>query len=188
MAITGIILAGGKSNRMGFEKGLLPWKSKPMVEWVLAALQPHCDRILISANNTAGYHFLKQEIVKDHYKNIGPMGGLHAGLSGSETEHNIVVACDMPLVDAEIIEMLIGNAASYQVVAPEIDENILPVCAYYHRSVLEVLNREIESGLFKTRLFLEKLRVKTISISDETIKLKLLNVNTPYDLNRLKAL
>ena len=162
------------------------WKGKPLVQYSIEALRPFCDHIIISTNN-GEYARFGFPLIKDEYPNIGPMGGLHAGLKASESEHHIVLSCDMPLVDDEIIGLLLNDRALYQVVAPMINEQIFPVCAYYHKSVLEALNKEIGSEMYKMKLFLDKLKVRRIWVDELRLKHKLININTIQELSQLQT-
>lgn len=183
-SLTGIILAGGKSERMGADKGLMEWKGKRLVEYSVHALRPICDRIIICTNND-GYSYLGLSIVKDKYTGIGPIGGLHAGLIVSDTDHNIVLSCDMPLVDQDVIELLLTNVLDFQAVVPVIKGHQIGVCAYYHKSVLETLESEIKNNFFKLKLFLQKLRVREILIQDAALQYKLQNINSMEDFRKL---
>jgi len=185
--LTGIILAGGKSERMGKDKGLMDWKGKPLVQYSIEALRQFCDHIIISTNNDE-YARFGFPLIKDEYPNIGPMGGLHAGLKASKSEHHIILSCDMPLVDAEIIRLLLTGSENYQAVVPVVDGRLIPVCAYYHWSALPLLEREIRAGLHKTVLFLQRLRVKELLIRSRGLQNKFVNINTIEDFEFLESL
>jgi len=77
--ITGSILAGGESRRMGTEKGLVDFRGKPMIAYAVDAFLPYCDQILISANN-ASYNYLGFQVVKDEFPDSGPLGGIYSCL------------------------------------------------------------------------------------------------------------
>jgi len=186
-ALTGIILAGGKSERMGQDKGLMEWNGKRLVEYSIEALMPFCNNIIIITNNPA-YSFLRFQMVKDIYQGIGPMGGIHAGLKASGNEHNIILSCDMPLIDKEVISLILGSATGYQAVVPVVEKRLFPVCAYYHSSALPLLENEIKSGLYKTVLFLQRLRFKELLITNSELKNKFFNINTLEDFDYLKSL
>lgn len=183
---TGIILAGGKSERMGSDKGLIKWQGRHLVEYSVATLRPFCSNIVISTNNLA-YSFLGYPIVKDEHQGIGPMGGMHAGMKASISEHNIILSCDMPLIDEEVISLLLDSVAGYQAVIPVVDKRLFPVCAYFHSSILPILDQEIEAGLHKTVLFLQRIRFKELSITDARLKRKFLNINTIEEFESLNS-
>ena len=88
--ITGIILAAGKSSRMGTEKGLLSFKSINFIENIINTIKPFCDEIIISSNSNH-YDYLSFKIVDDNYNDKGPIAGLEACLSKSKTDKNLFV-------------------------------------------------------------------------------------------------
>src|SRR5690606_20588107 len=102
METTGIILAGGKSSRMGRNKALLDFHGQTVIETIANELQKIVNHLIIVTNNQEDYAFLQLPMVSDKWQGIGPLAGIHAGLSISKTEKNLVVACDMPFVSREI--------------------------------------------------------------------------------------
>lgn len=185
--LTGIVLAGGKSERMGLDKGLMEWKGRQLVQYSIEALRPFCGHILIIAGNNE-YARFGFPMVKDEYPDIGPMGGLHAGLKASNNEHHIVLSCDMPMVDEEIIRSLLAGSRNYQAVVPAVDNRLIPVCAYYNSSAFPALENEIRAGLHKTVLFLQHLRFKELLITRTGLKSKFFNINTSEDFEHLESL
>ncbi len=105
--VTGIILSGGKSSRLGEEKGLALFNGKPLIQYAIDILKPVCDKIIISANNQLDeYAKFGFEIVEDQVKGIGPMAGLIAGLNKSVTRYNFVLSCDTPFVQWKTIDSI----------------------------------------------------------------------------------
>lgn len=152
--ITGIVLAGGKSSRMGADKGLLLFRGKPLVTWTTELLGGFCHRILISSNNK-DYEVFGYQVVEDVYKDSGPMSGIASCLAVSESEVNLVLTCDMPFVDATVIEALIQQSGSGMFVIP-LDERGFaePLCGIYLKSSLPLIESSIRTGAFKmTSLF-----------------------------------
>jgi molybdenum cofactor guanylyltransferase len=182
---TGIILAGGKSLRMGSDKGLMHFGSKQLVAFAIEALKPHCSNIIIAANNEAYIQF-GHEVVRDTHAGIGPMGGLHAGLLSSKTEHNLVLSCDMPLVNEALMGWIFSHKYGYQAVIPVKNGQQFTVCAYYHRSVLQTIESEIHLGLYKMKLMLNKIKVNALPL-DPRFEGKLVNINSPSDFDALKT-
>jgi len=83
--ITGIILAGGKSSRMGMDKGFCALNGKPMVQYAIDILEQTCDSIIICSNNS-DYELFDLPVIPDIIKDIGPMGGIYSGLKNSKTQ------------------------------------------------------------------------------------------------------
>lgn len=179
--ITGIVLAGGKASRMGTDKGLILLHDKPLVQYALDSLSHVCDHLIICANNPE-YEAFGFEVVPDTHQNIGPMGGLYAGLRHSNNEHNLVLSCDMPMVDGALLEKLVSVHRDSQAVVPKTAEQMFPLCAYYHQSVMPQLEKDIGAGLHKMKLFIEKLDYTALILSSPDDQQKLFNINTPQDL------
>lgn len=95
--ITGIFLAGGKSSRMGTDKGFLKLNDKTFIEYSLAAMKPLVSQIMIVSNNT-DYDKFNLKRVEDFINDAGPLAGLYSGLKAAKTEFNLVLSCDVPLV------------------------------------------------------------------------------------------
>ncbi|EMR03671.1 molybdenum cofactor guanylyltransferase [Cesiribacter andamanensis] len=111
--ITGIVLAGCKSSRMGQDKGLMLLQGKAMVLPVIEQLQPQVAEVLLVANAPA-YRQYGFRVVPDLVAEAGPMGGIYTGLTASASEYNVVLSCDMPFITAEALGKLIGQARQTQ--------------------------------------------------------------------------
>ena len=106
--ITGIILAGGKSSRMGTDKALFVLNGSTFLDHIIRALEPLVDDILIISNDERHSTYnLKR--VRDTIADAGPISGLHAGLTNSVTENNLVLSCDIPLIETSMLEVLLQN-------------------------------------------------------------------------------
>jgi molybdopterin-guanine dinucleotide biosynthesis protein A len=186
--LTGIILSGGKSSRMGLEKGLVDFRGKPLISYAIEALKPVTDALLVSANNRLDdYRNFGYEIVRDKVKEIGPMGGLLAALKHSKTEYNLVLSCDMPFVSTELMDYLSGQIEDYDIVAAVHGEETLePLCGCYSKSVVGVLENQVAEGNYKLRDVFRQVRFKTVVI-DASLPFYhdhlFFNINRPEDLN-----
>ncbi len=107
--ITGIILAGGKSRRMGMDKGLILYKGKPMISYSIDLLAKFCGRVLLSSSSNI-YDSFGLERVPDLIENAGPMAGLLSCLKKSNTEINLCLPCDTPEMTEDIVSHLIDVA------------------------------------------------------------------------------
>lgn len=182
--LTAIVLAGGRSTRMGIDKGLISLNGKPLIAHVIEAIEPLCSTILISTNKPE-YEAFGYPLIADLYQGIGPMGGLHAGLLASKDVDNMLLSCDMPLVDAELLEALLAHRINYQAVIPVLDGQSFPICAYYNKSVLTMLDAEITAGLYKMKLFLKKLHALELQLDQNVFSHKMFNINTQQDFESL---
>jgi molybdopterin-guanine dinucleotide biosynthesis protein A len=139
--VTGIVLAGGKSRRMGVDKGLMVFRGKPLVQYSIDLLSLFCDRILISSNNPA-YNSFGFEVVADQIAGAGPMGGIAACLEESDTELNLVISCDMPLTDPVIFRTMLELSGDFTFVVPLDDMGRAePLCAVYKKGSLLIMQK-----------------------------------------------
>ncbi|MDY8022582.1 molybdenum cofactor guanylyltransferase [Paenibacillus polymyxa] len=113
MEVTGIIVAGGRSSRMGQDKALLQLGGVTVLERIAAVLGKVAGRVIAVTRDTQQYRGLGLETTADLYPDLGPLSGIHAGLSASKTEWGVVVACDMPLVQPEILHALLAHATNW---------------------------------------------------------------------------
>ena len=104
--MTAVILAGGKSSRMGSTKHSLNLKAKTFIELQIELLRKMFDEIIISANTPSEYEYLHLPIFKDLYPDKGPLAGIYTGLINSSSFYTFMLACDMPFVELELIKYL----------------------------------------------------------------------------------
>ncbi|MCP4483763.1 MAG: molybdenum cofactor guanylyltransferase [Flavobacteriaceae bacterium] len=182
--ITGIILAGGKSSRMGTEKGLIIYKNKPFVEHIIEAMSPLVDNIIIISNNKV-YESFGFKCYEDLIKNTGPLAGIYTGLRYSKTDYNLIVSCDIPLVKTIVLQKLIDqkNDAS-EVIQLQSQGKNMPLIALYKKSCEVIFKKELHQNQKKVQTALKKCNVKTVVI-DESLEQVTANINTPEDLELL---
>lgn len=180
--ITGIILAGGKSSRMGIDKGLLKLKGKSFVQHIIEALEPLADTIIIVSSNPE-YDVFKAKRIEDIIKQAGPVAGLHSGLTHSDTENNLVISCDAPLVTSPLLRQLLQHKnEDYDVVQFEAEGKTIPLIALYKQHCTKKCFELLSKGERRLRKLVSKLNTKTILVRDEDIPL-VKNMNTIEDLN-----
>lgn len=186
--ITGIILAGGKSLRMGSDKGMMLLKGKKFIEYIIEAIRPVTNRIIIIANNE-NYNYLGYPIYKDIIKDCGPMGGIYTGLTYSETEKNLVVSCDIPFISEELLNYIIRNGDDCEIAIPEHDGKIEPLCALYSKNCTTKFKGLIEKNKFKMKEAIDYFKVKKLPLSKEQSFYSeelFFNINTLLELEKLE--
>lgn len=177
--ITGIILAGGLSSRMGQDKGLLQYKGRALVDYAIDALKPLCSEIIISSNNKE-YELFGYRVVRDVHQKVGPIGGLYSALAEANTNDILMCPCDMPFITTDIFNRILENKANSKVTVVEsISGKLYPTLGYYQKSCLPVILQFIEQGQYKLQLLMKALNAKTIQIENHK---SLLNFNSPEDL------
>lgn len=183
--ITGIILAGGRSSRMGTDKGVLLINGQPMIKLIISAMQPVVDTIMIVGNHAIYDHFGYARI-PDEFEDAGPLAGIYSGLKASTTAFNLVLSCDVPLVTTKLLSQLVENATSdHDIIQLASEGRAMPLIALYKKSCevtfLDLLNK----GDRKLQLALTHVKCKTIDVKTEDEKY-MLNVNTADQLNQLQ--
>ncbi len=148
--ITAIILAGGKSKRMGKEKALLHIGEKTIIEHLVDKLKTRFDKIILSTNTPESFTFLKIRMVEDYYKNAGPLGGIHAGLLESDSEKNFLISCNLPLMSLDMIDYICNYKSDKKIIICRTSDFVEPIFGIYSKDVLEnieiTLNLSLQYG------------------------------------------
>ncbi|SMC38020.1 molybdenum cofactor guanylyltransferase [Sporomusa malonica] len=189
MAVSGIILAGGRSSRMGRDKTLLSFNNETLIERTIKKLSSFVDEIIIASNDTAKYNFSDFREVPDIYPGMGPLAGMHAGLRAAQNQYSFIVSCDMPLFTVELARYLLERRAGYDVIAPEIQQCWEPLCAVYSRNCITPIEQCLQAGVSQVYQFYPQVRVLKIPESElqtvGNLEELFYNLNTPEDLNHL---
>jgi molybdopterin-guanine dinucleotide biosynthesis protein A len=159
MKAAAIILAGGKSSRMGTNKALLKINEKTNIERIINHLKLLFDDLILVTNDVGQYDFLEVQMVPDQYPGMGPLAGVHAGLNASNYDVNLVVACDMPFISGELAEALISNTSNYDAVIPVINGKQHPLFAVYQKRVAKSVEERLQSGHLRMKHLLDDLNV-----------------------------
>jgi Molybdopterin-guanine dinucleotide biosynthesis protein A len=181
-AVTGILMTGGKSSRMGVPKVNLSIGRQTFGHKTLMLMQQFCSTILISQNVPLVQSNYRS--VNDIYDSIGPIGGIHACLKASQTPWNLVVACDMPMLTIETIRPLIENADTHPVACYSDNGFGEPLCALYHEDILPEIEKAISEGNYSLQQLLKRLNTCYLPINDK-IRMQLANINTPNEYHKL---
>ena len=192
--ITGIILCGGKSSRMQTNKALLKLGDKTVIEIVAEKLKSTFNEVLISANDSKEYDFLKLPVVNDIFIGKGPLAGIHSALKYSSTEKNFIISCDMPLISVELIKYLINLNSEKSILLPKFNGRIQQLCGIYSKSVINEIEsiiklsekyKNIKGSVYK---LLERASIEIIDVDDLNIHNKniFLNMNSPEDYELIK--
>ncbi len=177
--ITGIILAGGESTRMGQEKAFITINGVRLIDRAASILSHFCDSILISSNNRK-LENLGFQLVRDEYRSIGPIAGLFSGFKAAWTDHYLVIPCDTPFVSTVLYNRILEHIDEYSaVIAGTSDDLIEPLIGYYHRSAQSVLADQIRKKDYKIQNVLKRLPTKIEIFTDKNF---FMNINARSDL------
>lgn len=180
--VTGIILAGGKSERMGADKSLLPFLGRPLIQHIHGQLRPYFSEILVAGDSVERYAFLEARLVSDEVPGQGPLRGIVSALAASQNDLNFVIACDIPWVDHALLKILLREAHGCDCVVPVTLEGYYePLFAVYRKSALPAMRRALEAGQRRVVAAFSDCRVRTVVVPDRKW---LDNINTPDDYER----
>jgi len=182
---TGIILAGGKSTRMGTDKGFVIFNDTTFISHVIAALEPFVSEIIIVSNDSE-YDMFKLKRVADKFEDGGPLAGLFSGLEYSETEKNIVLSCDIPLINKAVLTVLVeAYDSELDVVQLESKGETMPLIAIYKKQAMHQILELLEQGERRLRVAVESLKTKTITL-DAKLDPFVQNINTASQLKEIR--
>ena len=183
--ITAIILAGGKSSRMGSDKALLLYKNKTFLEHVVCAIKPLVDEVLIISNNK-DHQVDNCKTIPDLILNSGPIAGIYTGLKHSKTENNLVISCDIPLVKTSILEFIIKkNDPEKEVIQLMNEQNRMPLIALYKKRLAPYFLSQLNKGQRRLMHATSNLKTKELFVKKEENAF-LLNINTLNEFKTLK--
>jgi FdhD protein len=188
--VTGVILAGGGSRRMGSDKALLPYQGGRFIEAIHRRMEELFEEVIVAAGETGRYDFLPCRRVPDLIPGMGALGGIHAALRHSGSERIFVVACDMPHLKQDLIRHLCSLAEEADVVVPEGDGGLEPLHAVYRKSVLPAVEEALRDGQCRVVSFFDRVRVRRVAREEvERIDPGLSafrNINTPEEYYRFR--
>ncbi|PYP84510.1 MAG: hypothetical protein DMG65_22495 [Candidatus Angelobacter sp. Gp1-AA117] len=188
--ITGFVLAGGKSSRMGTNKALLSLDGATLLQRTQTLLQSVCQRVFILGQRELYGSF--GECIEDVYRECGPLGGIHAALLNSSTEFNLITAVDTPFLTVELLGYMADRARQSRAVVttPRLGGFDQPLCSIYSREFLSVAEAALQSGNYKivplfpkeNTLVISKAELAEFGATPEIFD----NLNTPEDVERAR--
>ena len=181
--IGGIILAGGKSSRMGEDKAFVEYKGSMLIEYSLQLTKYFCDFIIISANSN-NYKGFGYPVVADEFEACGPVGGIYSALKKAESDWNLLISCDTPFVSKALVERLIQNIGNYDCIVPAYGDWNEPLVALYNKSALNKIKSSILKKEYKLKFLIKNLQTKYVDVSDLVNENPNIfkNFNSPNDL------
>jgi len=180
-----IILAGGKSSRMGQNKSFLPVNGKPMIQHIFEQLRPCFDSIIISSDDSEIYSFIDAEVVPDRIPGQGPIMGVLSSLEASSFDLNFVVACDVPVINFTFVRKMMRESKGYDGVIPRWEKSKYePLFGIYRKSMIDPIREIFDAGKRKITEAYDKCKIKYIDISgEEWYK----NLNTMEEYQKLEV-
>ncbi len=162
--ITGVMLAGGESKRMGKNKALLEINGMTMIESGFQVLSSIFDEVILITNSPEEYDFLGCRKFSDIHIGYGSIAGIHSALSAAANDRIFAVACDMPFINSELVRIICNNSAGYDATVPLNSEGSPePLHAVYAKSALNEISRMISEEEKKITMLFERTITNFIS-------------------------
>jgi phospholipid/cholesterol/gamma-HCH transport system ATP-binding protein len=187
--VTGFVLAGGQSTRMGRDKALLPFAGNTLLQRALETVGSVAGKTFIVGR--ADQYKAFGNIVEDIYRDCGPLGGIHAALRATPTDLNLVLSVDMPQMTPKFLGWMVERAreTGESAFVPRIAGGLQPLCAVYRRSLVDSAEESLKAGDYKIGHWLE--RVPTRYLAEQEIRNAgfvddiFVNVNTTEEFEKV---
>jgi len=193
--MTSIILAGGKSSRLGRSKALQAIGGKSLIQWVIDHLAILSTEIIIATAHGEAIpcsSAVKIKTVADIYPGKGPLVGIYSGLIASSSSRAIVVGCDTPFLSISLLEYITQTCSTFDIVVPRIKNKLEPLCAVYSKNCSGLIQGLLEQDELRIRKLFSMVKVKYVE-EDEINRfdpehLSFFNINSQDDLDRARKL
>ena len=183
--VTGYVLAGGKSSRMGTDKASLKFNNMAFLQKSIEALNPLVSEVIVVSDIKAHSNFGVTRI-EDLIKGSGPLAGLHAALSHSKTKYNVILSCDIPLITSRIPQLLLDHINdAYDVIQTESKGKTMPITALYQKRCTQKIEDLLMRGERRMTEAVKILNSKTISLHTD-LSQEVINVNTKDELKEIE--
>jgi molybdopterin-guanine dinucleotide biosynthesis protein A len=195
LSVGSIVLAGGRSSRLGKEKHSEVISGRSIIERVLDRIHSVSDETLlvISRRQSAtAFSYPGVKTVFDLYPDKGALGGIYTGLVYSGHSRNMVVACDMPFLNGELLRYMIDLAAGFDIVIPRVGELTEPLHAVYSNRCVGPMEKQMKEGDLRIAHVFGQVRVRYVEEQEldafDPNRVSFFNVNTREDLDRARAM
>ncbi len=194
--VTGVVLAGGRSRRLGRDKAVELVGGEPLISRVVARMSEVADEIVVVVNEIerASRLPLPQDavVVVDAYADKGSLGGIFSGLRAGREDWAIVVACDMPFVNVALLRHMLDQTDECDAVVPILDGRPEPIHAAYSKTCLPAIEKKIQADDLKIAGFFDDVRVKFVDQIEvekfDPDPLSFFNITTEQDLQKAAEL
>ena len=195
-AVSGIILAGGRSRRLGRDKAVEPFEGQPLIRRVIERIQPLTAEIVVVVADAARGEALPlqddERVAMDLFPGGGSLGGIFSGLAAADSQWGLVVACDMPFLNRQLFEHMLELREGWDAVVPMPGDFPEPTHALYSRDCLPHIEAKLKANDLKISGFFDDVRVRYLNEDDvrrfDPELHSFFNVNSPEDLARAVAL
>ena len=201
--VTGVILAGGKSQRMGQNKALIPLGDSPLIAHVIRHMRPVTDELLLITNTPTEYAHLNLPMHSDKVPDAGALGGIYTGLTHASHDTVLCVACDTPFLQPKLLSYLISVLGEYDAVMPytykepppdnaDAQITLQTLCAVYAKRCLPIIEQMLNEPDLRVHALAERANILTLAPeiwkTHDSEGHSFFNVNTPEDFEKAKTM
>jgi len=182
LTVSCVILAGGKSKRMGVNKAFLKVGGLPIIERVIDQASLVGEEVILVTNSPDEYAHLGYPTVQDVFPGKGSLGGIYSGLRAARHAYVLVVACDMPFLNASLLRYMVLLSRGHDIVVPRTDQGVEPLHALYSKACLPAMEQLLQQNNLKIISFYSMFRVRYVEQEEIELldpqHLSFFNVNT----------
>jgi molybdopterin-guanine dinucleotide biosynthesis protein A len=160
-SISAIVLCGGRSSRMGQDKGTLPFGDEPMLDRVVRVVRSIAGEVIVVARREQHVP-ADVTVIHDPVEDLGPLAGLAAGLAASTSDLNIVVACDMPLIKPAVLQRLLSMIGDHDACVAVADGHASALCGVYRARAARAAQALLDAGERRVMRLLDRLQTKRV--------------------------
>ncbi len=190
--MTGVVLAGGRSTRMGTNKALLEFGGVRIIERLLQTLRPLFSEVAIVASDATAYSYLGVPVWPDRIPGTGALGGLYTAVVSSAFPQTFCIACDMPYPNAAVIAYLQRLAPDSDVVVPRTADGYQPLHAVYGKGCTAAMESLLRAGRLKIDQLFPLVRLRVVDEEElrpiDPLLHAFVNVNTREELEAASRL
>jgi molybdopterin-guanine dinucleotide biosynthesis protein A len=188
--MTGIILSGGKSTRMGGEnKAFIKLEGVPIVHRIYTLFKELFKEVLIVTNQQELFKNFDSKIYSDLLPHQGALGGLYTGLFFATFQYSFCVACDMPFIKKELVQYILTQIGGEDVIVPRTQDGLQPLHAIYSKTCIDPIKIIMDQGKYKIIDFYHQMNIKILEEEDfillDPLRESFINVNTPEELHSI---
>ena len=196
MEISSIILAGGRSSRLGYDKIFKPVGARNLLDLVIGRVASLSgETIIVTGSNNNLFQsdkYPELKFITDVYPDKGPLGGIYTGLLNSTSLLNLVVASDMPFLNPALLRYMVQVANDYDLVVPRVGDFVEPLHAIYTRDCMEPAEHLLKQDILSVHRLFSMVRTRYVEVEEidrfDPDHLSFFNVNTRADLSRAEEI
>lgn len=191
--ISAIVLAGGKSRRLGVDKALLALRNgQSLLVSAVKTVGKVAAEVIVVANDKGYGDDIEARLVPDVYPGKGSLGGIYSGLLSSAYARSLVVACDMPFLNDRLLAYMVSLPRDYDVLIPRLGDALEPLHAVYSKECLPYMRELLAHDHLKIIDFFDQVRVRYVDAAEIDVfdpdHLSFFNVNTPEQLAKARSI